>query len=232
MGYAYIFALVVGLGVLGVQAILGGKDVDADKDFDFDGDADADFDADFDADLDGDADLHADAGDFDADGDFDGDGDVDHVDAHTDQELSWTGADFLALFLSIRFWIFACLGFGLGGTILHFLTSVPDVPTAITASVLGLVSGLIASLTFQMLKRTASSTAEHTMVAIGRLGRVIVPVPEKGIGKIRVQLSGQSVDIIAKTTTGLRIETGDIVVIEDLEGEIAEVSKAPKELQQ
>ena len=232
MGYAYIFALVVGLGVLGVQAILGGKDVDADKDFDFDGDADADFDADFDADLDGDADLHADAGDFDADGDFDGDGDVDHVDAHTDQELSWTGADFLALFLSIRFWIFACLGFGLGGTILHFLTSVPDVPTAITASVLGLVSGLIASLTFQMLKRTASPTAEHTMVAIGRLGRVIVPVPEKGIGKIRVQLSGQSVDIIAKTTTGLRIETGDIVVIEDLEGEIAEVSKAPKELQQ
>lgn len=228
MGYAYIFALVVGLGVLGVQAILGGKDVDADKDFDFDADGDADFDAD----LDGDADLHADAGDFDADGDLDGDGDVDHVDAHTDQELSWTGADFLALFLSIRFWIFACLGFGLGGTILHFLTGVPDVPTAITASVLGLVSGLIASLTFQMLKRTASSTAEHTMVAIGRLGRVIVPVPETGIGKIRVQLSGQSVDLIARTTTGLRIETGDIVVIEDLEGEIAEVSKAPKELQE
>ena len=227
MGYAYIFALVVGLGVLGVQAILGSKDVDADKDFDFDGDADvhADFDADtdLDADLDGDVDLHA--GDVDVDGDGD-------VDAHTDQELSWTGADFLALFLSIRFWIFACLGFGLGGTILHFLTRVPDVPTAITASVLGLVSGLIASLTFQMLKRTASSTAEHAMLAVGRVGRVIVPVPETGIGKIRVQLSGQSVDLIARTSTGLRIETGDIVVIEDLDGEIAQVSKAPQELRE
>lgn len=227
MGYAYIFALVVGLGVLGVQAILGGKDVDADKDFHLEGDADADFDAD----LDADADAHADFGDFDADADLDGDGDGDHADAHSDQEMSWTGADFLALFLSIRFWIFACLGFGLSGSILHFLTSVPDVPTAITAGVMGFVSGLIASLAFQLLKRTASATAEHAMTAIGRVGRVIVPVPEKGIGKIRVQLSGQSVDLIARTSTGLRIETGDVVVIEDLEGEIAQVSKAPEELQ-
>jgi membrane protein implicated in regulation of membrane protease activity len=225
MGYAYIFALVVGLGVLGVQAILGSKDVDADKDFDFDGDADADLD--LDADLDVDADASAGDYDFDADGDVH----VGHADAHTAQELSWSGADFLLLFLSMRFWIFASLGFGLTGTLLSFLTRVDEIPTAIAAGVMGLVSGLIASLTFQMLKRTASQTAVHAMSAIGRVGRVIVLVPETGIGKIRVELAGQSVDLIARTSAGLRIDIGDAVVVEDLEGEIAEVSRAPEELQ-
>ena len=43
-------------------------------------------------------------------------------------------------------------------------------------------------------------------------------------------LSGQSVDLVAKTT-GLRIEKGDSVVIEEVDGDVAYVSRAPDELQ-
>jgi membrane protein implicated in regulation of membrane protease activity len=209
MGYAYLFALIVGLGILSIQAVLGSKDG---GDGDMDGDADADMDADGDADA-----------DADADGDADGD-------AHTEQELAWSGADFVTLFLSVRFWVFACLGFGLSGTLLHFVTSVGAIPTAITACILGLSSGLSAALMFRLLKRTASSVAEHTDSATGSIGRVIVPVSEASVGKIRIQLAGQSVDLMARTT-GLRIERGDAVVIEEIEGDIAYVSRAPDELQ-
>jgi membrane protein implicated in regulation of membrane protease activity len=232
MGYAYLFALIVGLGILTIQAVLGSKDADAegdvgaDKDFDLDH-ADADVDADFDADADLDADADVDA---DVDADADADADADHGEIHTDQELAWTGADFVTLFLSVRFWVFACLGFGLSGSLLHYFTSVGATPTAITAGSLGLLSGLAAALTFRALKRTASAVAEHTSSAVGTIGRVIVPCPEKGIGTIRIEMSGQSVDLVARTSTGLRIERGDSVVIEEIEGNIAYVSRAPDEL--
>jgi membrane protein implicated in regulation of membrane protease activity len=207
MGYAYFFALIVGAGILTIQAVLGSKDADmdgdADADADFDGDADADVDMDHDADLDG---------------------------SHIDQELDWTGADFVTLFLSVRFWIFGCLGFGLSGSLLHFFSSVGPTTTAITAILLGLLGGLSASLAFRTLKRTASKGADNTSTAAGKIGRVIVPVSSESLGKIRIQLSGQSVDLVAKTT-GLRIEKGDSVVIEEVDGEVAYVSRAPDELQ-
>ncbi len=224
MAYAYLFALIVGLGILTIQAFLGSKDADADGDTGLDKDvdlsADADADADFDADADADADVDADA---------DADAGHAHAGAHTDQELAWTGADFIALFLSIRFWIFACLGFGLSGSLLHYFTGVDELATAIAAICLGLGSGLAAALAFRILKKTASAVAEHAASAVGTIGRVIVPLPEKGIGKIRIELSGQSVDLIAKTS-GLRIERGDQVVIEEIDGEIAHVSRVPDEL--
>ena len=223
MGYAYVFALIVGAGILTIQSILGSKDADADADHDFDADGDADLDGDFDAD----ADLDADA-DVDADADADADGETD-IDGHSAQEVAWDGG-FVALFLSVRFWVFACLGFGLSGSLLT-LTSVGAIPTAITAIVLGLTCGLGAALAFRTLKRTSGALAEHAgHSAVGRIARVIVPLPETGIGKVRIELGGRSVDLMAKST-GLRIERGDQVVIEDVEGEIAQVCRAPEELQ-
>lgn len=209
MGYAYLFALIVGLGILTIQAVLGSKDADGD------GDADG-------ADKDFDKDAHVGGHLMDADA---------HggVDAHSDQELAWTGADFVALFLSIRFWIFASLGFGLSGSLLTWFTGVGALPTAIVAAALGMGSGFAAALAFRALKKTASSVAEHASSTVGRIGRVIVPVPENGIGKIRIQVSGQTVDLVAKSG-GLRIERGDSVVIEEIDGEIAHVSRAPDEV--
>ena len=232
MGYAYLFALIVGLGILGIQSVLGSKDADADADADFDADADADFDLDADADADLDAGFDADADlDADADADFDVDGDADaHTGVDGNKDVGGVGG-VVAMFLSVRFWVFAFLGFGLSGTLLTFLSSVGAVPTAITAIVMGLVCGFGAAAAFGALKRTASEHTEHAgEVAVGRIGRVIVPLPESGMGKVRIEISGRSVDLMARAE-GLRIERGDAVVIEDVDGEIARVCRAPEELQ-
>ena len=104
----------------------------------------------------------------------------------------------------------------------------PD--SAITAIVMGLVCGVGAALAFRTLKRTAGHVAEHVgQSAVGRIARVIIPLPEQGMGKVRIELGGRTVDLMAKTT-GLRIERGDQVVIEDVDGEIARVCRAPDEL--
>ncbi len=259
MGYAYLFALILGLGILGVQTVLGiGKDVDADADADGDFDADADADGEFDADADADADFDADAdadGDFDADADadahvhagFDAHHDVDHdcgpglnhdaehhvgADGHTEAEHAKdisAGGSIAALFLSTRFWIFTALGFGLSGTLLHYLSSVSFAPTLATAILTGLVSGLMAALAYRALKRSSGERACHTATAVGQVGKVIVPVKQGGLGKVRIEMSGRSVDLLAKTSE-LRIDVGDYVVIEDVEGDVAQVCAAPEEL--
>ncbi len=219
MGYAYLFALIVGLGILGIQSILGSKDADADHDHDFDADGDADLDGD--ADFDAHGDLHADL-------DADADADV-GANAGTGQEASWDGG-FVALFLSVRFWVFASLGFGMTGSLLSFLTQVGEVPAAVTAIVMGLVCGLGAALSYRALKRSSGVIVENAArSAVGRIARVIVPLPETGVGKVRIELGGRTVDLMAKGT-GLRIERGDQVVIEEVDGEIARVCRAPEEL--
>jgi len=224
MGYAYLFALVVGLGIVMIQAVMGSKDVDGDGDVDgFDKDID------FDADADADADFNADA-----DADVDGDGDIDAIDQDLDASSGATGgvADLVTLFLSIRFWVFFCLGFGLGGTLLTYLTGVGPTATAITASGLGVVSGLMAAMAFRTLKRTASQAVENTTrAAMGKVARVVVPPHGERLGKVRIELSGQTFDLLARTK-GARIDIGENVIIEEVEGEMAIVSRAPKELQE
>jgi hypothetical protein len=193
MGYAYLFALIVGLGILSAQALLGAKDTDAD-----------------------------------------GDG---HPDHHTGKEHLAEGAgegswahDALAMFMSVRFWVFAAMAFGLSGSLLHYATGVNAIATAITATVLGLVSGCAAALTFRYLSRTSSAHAANSgLAAVGRIGRVIVPCPANGVGKVRIEIGGETVDLMARSG-GLRIERGDSVLIEEVEGEIAQVCRAPEEL--
>jgi membrane protein implicated in regulation of membrane protease activity len=221
MGLAYVFCLLVGLGILMVQAVLGSKDMEgggADKDFHLEADHDVGFDAEADADL-----------DADAEGELDGDHDQGDQHHGADKEHDFGIGGLVALFLSVRFWVFGALGFGLSGTLLTYLTSVGAVATFATAMILGIGSGLSAALAFRLLRRIASGAAEEASEAVGRVGRVIVPVDPAAKGKIRIELRGQSHDMVA-TTTGLRIERGDIVVIEDIEGEIAQVSRAPEEL--
>lgn len=206
MGLVYLFFLLVGLGLLMLQAVLGSKDADHggfEKDLHLEAGADA----------------HADGADHDHDA-------ADHAE-HEHGDMGFGGL--MALFLQVRFWVFAFLGFGLSGTLLTYLSSVGFLPTLITAMVLGVGSGFTAALAFKLLKRMAGDHAEETSQAVGRVGRVIVPVEPTSVGKVRIELRGQSVDLVAKTH-GTRIDRGDLVVIEDMEGEIAQVSRAPEEL--
>lgn len=184
----YLAALILGLGTVMVQLLMGGEgDGDA-------GDASADVEHDLDADQ-GDAHAEADSG-------------------------------FLPIFLSLRFWIFGSLAFGMVGSLLHFLGLASAVVTLVVSIVMGIGSGMLASWTFRVLNRQHVSSGAGENDAVGHVGKVLLRVPAQGHGKIRIQLKGQTLDLLATSDEGELLE-GEQVLVEEMRDGRARVAKAP-----
>ncbi len=199
MGILYLAALIVGLGTISLQLFMSG---DGDGDADADADAHADLDADADADVD-----HGDAGD--------------HADAHAD-------GGFLPIFLSLRFWTFGLMAFGLVGTLLHYLRLAGGLVTPITAIAMGLVCGFLASWVFRALTRADTSSSTHTREAIGQVGKVLVSCNKGGRGKVRIELKGQTHDFMV-TTDEDELQAGELVLVEDVRDNLLQVARPPAE---
>jgi membrane protein implicated in regulation of membrane protease activity len=202
MALVYLFALVVALGVLLLQVLMGGRGGGHHGEF---GHA-----------------VHVHAGGDHAGG------------AHGHAHGQKPGADqgetaFWTLFLSFRFWIFAALGFGLSGSLLHLFALAHPIATLFIASGAGLASGLFASMAFRTLRRGSAGTEARSSVAVGKVGRVVVPCGKGLTGQIRVELAGSSVDLMA-TTDDDSISKGEAVLVEDLREGVAHVSRRPSEL--
>lgn len=184
--YLYLFALIVGGVLLGASILLGGGDHDVDSD----GDLHLDFDADADADLDGD--LHAEA-----DADAAAGPDADHaldVGGHG-------GADFfLWSFRSIRFWTFFLAFFGLTGLALTWLGLVDSQWLGLGLAVgMGTLTGFGAAAVLRALGTDTAANVASSSDYIGKTAKVVVPVKKGGVGKVRVQLRGTTVDVLATT---------------------------------
>ncbi|MBI2388099.1 MAG: NfeD family protein [Deltaproteobacteria bacterium] len=174
MLWVYLSALILGAGMLALQAIMG---------HDADGDVDADHDADHDA----------------------------------------------SLLFSSRFWIFLALAFGLAGTLLTLfhLASVAVVLGLSTFS--GLASGLFAAWVLRALKQGQVSSSASVDEAVGRVAEVLVPCEKGKVGKVRLSLRGQTVDLLAMGGEH-PLNVGTKVVVEEIEGGIARVTRAPDEI--
>jgi membrane protein implicated in regulation of membrane protease activity len=207
VGLVYLAALIIGFGTIALQLVMSGdSDADAEAGGDVhvgDADFDADADADFDADADADADVHADHG---------------HADG-----------GFLPIFLSLRFWTFAFLAFGLSGSLLHYLDLANAVITPAVAVTFGVLAGLLATLTFRALRRTEANSGATAGDAVGQVGKVMLRVDKGRRGKVRIQLKGQTVDLIA-TTDEEQLEPGQLVMVEEVRETTAHVSRVPAEL--
>jgi membrane protein implicated in regulation of membrane protease activity len=203
MGLVYLFALVASLGILLVQFAMGGK-----------GDADGDLHA---------GDLHA--------GDADADAQVHTAAAGKPvaKNLQTASNDFILFLLSFRFWIFTLLGFGFSGTLLHFLSLAGPVTAALVAAFAGLSSGLFATWAIRVAMRSSSTSSDDVTQARGRTGRVLVPCAKGKVGQIRIEMKGQSVDLLA-TTDEDEISRGEHVLVVDFDGDVARVARRPPEL--
>jgi membrane protein implicated in regulation of membrane protease activity len=139
-----------------------------------------------------------------------------HADGH--HEVSAV-AETAGLFLSMRFWTFGLMTFGLVGTLLHYL-DLAGLGLSLGLSLAsGLFFGIAAACIFRTLKGGVSSatTMDDT---VGKLGKVTVPVRKGGIGKVRVQMKGQTMDLLATTESDC-IAPGDEVVVVEFRGEQA-----------
>jgi membrane protein implicated in regulation of membrane protease activity len=165
-------------------------------------------------------------------GDADAGQDLDHAAADADADAGGGHAHgvsgFVPIFLSLRFWTFGLLAFGLVGTLLHFLNLAPALLVAALALVMGFGSGLLASWVFRALSRSESSSGARGDDAVGQVGRVLVPCKSGHPGKVRVELRGQTLDFLA-TTDEASIDRGELVLVEEMRAHVAHVSRAPRD---
>jgi membrane protein implicated in regulation of membrane protease activity len=153
-----------------------------------------------------------------------------HGDAHATGKPGASAVGFFAVFLSFRFWIFAALGFGLGGSVLHLTGALAPTVEGAVAAALGLASGLGAALAFRAAATSSVGTPSEASRAVGGVARVVVPLGKDAQGKIRIEIGGSSVDLIA-TTDDEALARDEMVLVEDVTGGIARVSRRPRELE-
>jgi len=99
---------------------------------------------------------------------------------------------------SMFFWTFFLAFFGLTGVLLSFLA--PGAGTLLTvlfAVGMGVGAALIASRVLRGLGRSEVDSSVRPTDLVGRLGRVVVPVGREQPGKIRVELKGRTVELLA-----------------------------------
>jgi membrane protein implicated in regulation of membrane protease activity len=130
----------------------------------------------------------------------------------------------IAIFLSLRFWTYGLMAFGFVGTLLHFLhLSSPPVALG-TAGAVGVLSGFIASLSMRALARAQTSSGGEADETVGRIGRVLLAIERGKHGKVRVEVNGRLVDLIA-TTDVERLESGESIIVDEIRGTTAHVSR-------
>jgi hypothetical protein len=128
----------------------------------------------------------------------------------------------IALF-GLRFWSFATAFFGVTGLLLRFV----GVPGATPiAAVVGVASGLGASVFFRKMTREAVGRVGDVGALVGREGKLLLPVARAQQGKVRLALpAGGNVDLVAEADEALA--TGAEVIVVEVRGNVAVVARAP-----
>ncbi len=194
----YVFALVLGGILLLASMFLGGEDG-----------ADADLDADLDANLDADVSSEVDHG---------------HqiLDAAADSHGSPAG--FFTTLLSLRFWTFFMTFFGATGLTFEGLELVASPLTPLVATGVGLITGYITVTVLRTLAREGGGAIATAVDYVGKSGRILLPIRPGVVGKVRLEVGGTTVDMLASSTDG-PLESGDEALVIEMDGTTAIVSK-------
>ena len=195
----YVFSLGLGGALLLMSLFMGG---------DHDGDADADMDADADVEADGGADQGQQA-------------------VHHGGDTHGSLGGLFTIFLSLRFWTFFLAFFGLTGLVIDGLDLVDGswVPFG-TAAAVGLATGYVAVAVIRGLSRGESGKVGSTTDYVGATARVLIPVSREELGKVRLQVRGTTVDLLARTNDDVPLAAGARAMILQIDDTTAVVTAA------
>jgi membrane protein implicated in regulation of membrane protease activity len=166
-------------------------------------------------------------GDSDADVDADADAGLDKdLPVLSGHEGDISGVDAFWAFRSIRFWTFFLAFFGLTGLVLDGLGLVgSSLVTALVATGMGAGSGFVAAGLLRWLGRDESGHIASSSDYIGRTVKVLLPVPKHGVGKVRLELRGSSVDVLATTDEEGPITPEEEAIIIEMDGLRARIAR-------
>ncbi len=154
-------------------------------------------------------------------GGHDHDGDVSHeVDGHGDADHHGDGESAMWLpFLSLRFWTYGLMVFGLCGWLLTIEGSSLAATVLVISISAGLVMGTGVSLLMRTLKKMQVDSNTKTSDMLGMNGLVTVPIRTNAEGKIRASVKGDLLDFLARSNDDREFSAGEEVVIVAVEGD-------------
>lgn len=216
----YIVCLIVGGGLLLVSLLAGGGSEHAAN-------------ADLTGDMGGDVAIAPDAG-MDVGHDFGGHGDLDagHAADLGSADGQAAVADHasssalsLASWFSVQFVVYALAVFGLIGTTLTYLTSVPPFTVLVVAAAVGLLLGQGVHQAMRALKRSGISSEITSRDFLHQPARVSVPIDPGRRGEVAVALRGgeRFVAAVARRPDD-RFRTGDRVIVVGFQAGVAVVT--------
>ncbi|NEP61543.1 MAG: DUF1449 family protein [Symploca sp. SIO2G7] len=209
MQSVYWFCFIIG-GVFVAIATLGGA-----GDADFEAEADVDIDADFDPDVSLDGDLDLDGDTLDAGADFDTQVDTD---LQLLRKVKGAYVFSLNILTSFKFWTVGGFFFGLTGLSLSWIQpNWPAVLVFITALIMGILLGGTLAITLRHLARRHADSLIRTEDFAGRMGIVELPFDAKSKGKVRLELRGSVLHMMALTDDTKQFVPGDKVLVVNVE---------------
>ena len=164
--------------------------------------------------------------DHDVDHDVDHDHDFDHdADHNIDAEVDADGETGTWLpFLSMRFWTFFLATFGLTGTLLSVL-QFPEGLGVIVSTLLGISIGWVVAWFFHRLKKSNVTGTISTQGLRGTEGLVLLSVGPEKMGRVRMLIDGQYLDLPARTQDTTTIDRKEKVLLIAVHDGIAEVTR-------
>ena len=173
-------------------------------------------------------------GDVDTDADFDVDadldvglnGDYDAILVLKDPADAMVDAGTWLPFFSLRFWTFALAAFGASGVSLHLL-GVTGVLGAVVSALLGMGIGTAAAWVFRQLQLSQPSGNEGMLDVRGTEATVLLSVGPDKLGKVRVTVDGQHIDLPARTQGDTTMNRNGKALVLSVDDGIANITPVP-----
>ena len=126
--------------------------------------------------------------------------------------------------MSIQVWTYLLAFGGLTGLLLRTVAKVPEPICGMSALLVGVSTAFAARAAMQRLSVTRESGTLVEEKMVGSTAEVLIPAPPGGCGKVRLEVAGQTVDLLAKASDGGPLLAGSLVTILDVRDSQAEVS--------
>ena len=150
-------------------------------------------------------------------GHFGSSGDTNQGQEHSADWLGWIPL------LSFRFWVFASAAFGLIGVLLRAFDKGSDNTRLVSALLGGLITGTAVWSLFRATKKLDEGDNASARQLWGQTAEVVVPIRGMTPGKIRMQVQGQTVELLAKTQFCADLEIGEEVFVVSMTDSYADV---------